>query len=137
MIGTSVALRRMLYVGILALAFLAGACGSGGGTGGEAGALPEIDLDDLSSTEPSGVESGSAETTPADPVDACKASLAPYTQLGSDGANAAAVTLKPYRPSSRVRNPSTTRWFSNARSPRGAALQRLASASMVFAPAAM
>jgi hypothetical protein len=96
MIVTSVRLRRISWVALLAVIVLASGCGSGGGAdAGGAATLDSglLDLTDPADTSAVAAETGATETGSAQLVDDCNATLAGFTELGTPGANAAAVTM--------------------------------------------
>jgi hypothetical protein len=97
MIVTSVRLRHVSWVGLLMAIVLVSGCGSGGGADPGAGVTLDsglLDLTDQADTSAiEGAGTAATETDPAQLVDACNATLAGFTELGTPGANAAAVTM--------------------------------------------
>jgi hypothetical protein len=89
----------MSWVALLAVIVLMSGCGSGSGGDPGAGAGTTLDSGLLDLTNPAdtsaieGTETGATETDLAQLVDACNATLAGFTELGTPGANAAAVTM--------------------------------------------
>jgi len=94
--GTRVTLRSTPLVAVLAAVVLAAGCGLGGGPSDE----------ELASLEPAATgaleepgetssvpETGQTETGPVDLVGPCVEALAPFTKLGTEGANAAAQAM--------------------------------------------